>query len=214
MALEGFKYKCRLGIKRFLDVSCASIGLVVFSPLFAVIALAIRLDSRGPVFFLQERLGKNGVPFRIIKFRTMVVNAEYLGDGLRVSSEKDTRITRVGRILRATSLDELPQLVNVIKGDMSLVGPRPPVVYHPYDGYDNYPDWAKGRFAVRPGITGWAQVSVRASVGWVERIKYDLEYVDKFSVLLDFRILLLTLWRVVRGDRIYLQAGECERVRD
>jgi len=203
MALEGFKYKCRLGIKRFLDVACASIGLVVFSPLFAVIALAIRLDSRGPVFFLQERLGKNGVPFRIIKFRTMVVNAEYLGDGLRVSSEKDTRITRVGRILRATSLDELPQLVNVIKGDMSLVGPRPPATYHPYKGYAAYPEWAKKRFEMRPGITGLAQVVVRNSVSWDERIRLDVDYVEGFSLWKDVKILLDTVRIVVLRESIY-----------
>jgi len=203
MALEGFKYKCRLGIKRFLDVACASIGLVVFSPLFAVIALAIRLDSRGPVFFLQERLGKNGVPFRIIKFRTMVVNAEYLGDGLRVSSEKDTRITRVGRILRATSLDELPQLVNVIKGDMSLVGPRPPATYHPYKGYAAYPEWAKKRFEMRPGITGLAQVVARNSVSWDERIRLDVDYVEGFSLWKDVKILLDTVRIVVLRESIY-----------
>src|SRR5690554_3546153 len=156
--------KLRLGVKRFFDFVGALCGLIILSPVFLIIAILIRLDSKGPVFFTQERLGKNGKVFNIIKFRTMIVNAENLGEGLRVSTEDDPRITKVGKVLRATSLDELPQLINVVKGDMSLVGPRPPATYHPYDGYVNYPDWAKKRFEMRPGITGLAQITVRNSV--------------------------------------------------
>jgi len=155
--------RINLCLKRIIDIIGSLVGLVILSPVFLVIALFIKMDSPGPVFFVQDRLGLRGRTFRIIKFRTMVVNAENIGDGLRVKSERDPRITKVGRILRATSLDELPQLINVLKGDMSLVGPRPPATYHPYDGYAKYPEWAKKRFEMRPGITGLAQVRLRNS---------------------------------------------------
>jgi len=133
----------------------------------------------------------------------MVVNAEHIGEGLYVSNESDSRITKVGRILRATSLDELPQLINVIKGDMSLVGPRPPVTYHPYKYYENYPDWARSRFRMRPGMTGLAQVTVRNSVSWDERIAIDVKYVEKFNLWLDFIILLKTMQKVFKRESIY-----------
>jgi len=133
----------------------------------------------------------------------MVVNAENMGDGIIVKSEFDSRITRVGRILRKTSLDELPQLWNVLVGEMSLVGPRPPVTYHPYDGYENYPDWAKRRFTMRPGITGLAQVTVRNSVSWDERIRLDIQYIDEFNIWLDMKILLLTIIKAFKEESIY-----------
>lgn len=196
--------KLRLGVKRFFDVIGAVCGLIILSPVFLVIAILIRLDSKGPVFFTQERLGKNGKVFNIIKFRTMIVNAENLGEGLRVSTEDDPRITKVGKVLRATSLDELPQLINVVKGDMSLVGPRPPATYHPYDGYANYPEWAKKRFEMRPGITGLAQVNVRNSVSWNERIEVDNQYVDAFGIWLDAKIILRTFYRIVKPENVYL----------
>ena len=151
-------------------------------------------------------MGKDGNVFKIIKFRTMVVNAENIGDGLRVSSENDIRITWVGKILRATSLDELPQLWNVIVGEMSLVGPRPPVTYYPYPGYDNYPEWAKRRFSMRPGITGLAQVTVRNSVSWNERTVVDNEYIDKFNIWLDMKIIFKTIIKIFCPENIYLQA--------
>jgi lipopolysaccharide/colanic/teichoic acid biosynthesis glycosyltransferase len=134
----------------------------------------------------------------------MIVNAENLGEGLRVSTEDDPRITKVGKVLRATSLDELPQLINVVKGDMSLVGPRPPATYHPYDGYANYPEWAKKRFEMRPGITGLAQVNVRNSVSWNERIEVDNQYVDAFGIWLDAKIILRTFYRIVKPENVYL----------
>lgn len=196
--------KLRLGVKRFFDVVGAVCGLIILSPVFLVIAILIKLDSKGPVFFTQERLGKNGKVFNIIKFRTMIVNAENLGEGLRVSTEDDPRITKVGKVLRATSLDELPQLINVIKGEMSLVGPRPPATYHPYDGYANYPEWAKKRFEMRPGITGLAQVNVRNSVSWNERIEVDNQYVDAFGIWLDAKIILRTFYRIVKPENVYL----------
>lgn len=195
--------KAQLCVKRTLDIVLSLCGLLILSPLFAIAAIFIKLDSPGPVFFLQERLGKNGRPFRIIKFRTMVENAEKLGEGLRVSTPGDPRITRVGRILRQTSLDELPQLINVLKGDMSLVGPRPPATYHPYKGYAAYPEWAKKRFEMRPGITGLAQVVARNSVSWDERIRLDVDYVEGFSLWKDVKILLDTVRIVVLRENIY-----------
>jgi undecaprenyl phosphate N,N'-diacetylbacillosamine 1-phosphate transferase len=192
-----------LGIKRLVDFLGSLIGGIIISPILLLIAIIIKLTSKGPVFFRQHRLGKEGKIFKILKFRTMVVNAEHIGEGLRASSESDPRITKVGRILRSTSLDELPQLWNVLLGDMSLVGPRPPVEYHPYKGYQAYPEFAKQRFEMRPGITGLAQVTVRNSVSWDERIAIDVQYVNKFNVWLDFKILLSTIFVIVNRANNY-----------
>jgi lipopolysaccharide/colanic/teichoic acid biosynthesis glycosyltransferase len=195
--------RINLCLKRIIDIIGSLVGLVILSPVFLVIALLIKMDSPGPVFFVQDRLGLRGKTFRIIKFRTMVMNAENIGDGLRVSSESDPRITRVGRVLRATSLDELPQLINVLKGDMSLVGPRPPATYHPYNGFESYPEWAKKRFEMRPGMTGLAQVMVRNSASWDERIRLDLQYIESFALHEDLRLLLLTVRKVFQRQSIY-----------
>ena len=189
-------------IKRFLDFTISIISLIIFSPLFLIIAMAIKIDSKGSILFLQERLGKNGKVFRIVKFRTMIVNAEKIGDGLKVKSENDNRITNIGKILRKTSLDELPQLINVIKGDMSIVGPRPPVTYYPHK-YEEYSKKQKIRFHVRPGITGLAQVKVRNSASWDERIEIDIEYVKKITFLGDLKILLKTIIKVFEKENIY-----------
>lgn len=188
-----------LFLKRFFDILCSGLGLILASPFILIIAILVKTSSKGPVFFLQERLGKKGKVFKIIKFRTMVVNAENIGTGVKVDGKSDARITKVGRFLRATSMDELPQLVNVVKGDMALVGPRPPVTYHPYNGYDNYPDWAKPRFQMRPGMTGLVQISTRSKASWDERMKIDLEYIEKFSVLFDIKILFGTIKTVLDG---------------
>lgn len=195
--------KANLFIKRLIDFFGSLIGVTIISPLFIIIALVIKMTSKGPIFFKQERLGKDGKIFKIIKFRTMVVNAEKIGDGLRVSSNSDPRITKIGRILRASSLDELPQLLNVITGKMSLVGPRPPVTYFPYCGYENYPEWAKKRYNMRPGITGLAQVTVRNSACWDDRIVIDNEYVESFNIWLDIKILFKTLFKVFFSKNIY-----------
>lgn len=195
--------KLNLFLKRAVDIVGSVIGLVLLSPLLVVVAVLIKATSNGPVLFKQERLGKNGKPFSIYKFRTMVVNAEHIGDGLWVNSDKDPRITKIGRFLRSMSFDELPQLVNVLSGTMSLVGPRPPVLYHPFDGYENYPEWAKKRFEMRPGITGLAQVTARNSVAWNERIPLDNEYVEKFNVFLDVKILFKTVLKVFKREDIY-----------
>ena len=195
-------------IKRLIDFFGSLIGLIIISPVLIIIAILIKLTSKGPIFFRQERLGKDGKVFKILKFRTMVVNAEKIGDGLTVKNENDNRITKIGKFLRATSLDELPQLFNVILGQMSLVGPRPPVTYYPYDGYGNYPDWAKKRFSMRPGVTGLTQVTVRNSVSWDERIVVDNKYIDSFSVWYDIKILLSTLQKVFKSQNIYMKSDK------
>ncbi len=197
--------------KRLIDLLGSLTGLIILLPVFVIISILIKLTSKEPIFFTQERLGKNGKIFKINKFRTMVVNAEKMGDRIAVKNEDDPRITKVGKFLRATSLDELPQLLNVLKGDMSLVGPRPPVPYHPYK-YEDYNNFQKRRFEMRPGMTGLAQVNVRNSVPWDERIKLDVEYVEKFSILLDIKILFKTLQKIFYGENIYLNVQEGKNV--
>ncbi len=185
--------RAQLICKHIFDFLASLLGLVIISPLFLAICIAIEVNDPGSPFFKQKRIGKDGKTFEIIKFRTMVLNAEKLGDGLVVQSEDDPRITKVGRLLRKTSLDELPQLLNILSGQMSLIGPRPPVTYHPYNGYENYPERAKKRFQMRPGITGLAQVEKRNSATWDERIEIDIDYVENFSLLLDLKILFKTI---------------------
>lgn len=197
-----------LFIKRLIDFFGSLIGIIIISPIIIIIAISIKLTSKGPVFFKQERLGKNGKVFKIIKFRTMVVNAEKIGDGLTVKSNNDNRITKIGKILRATSLDELPQLINVVMGEMSLVGPRPPVTYFPYNGFDNYPDWAKKRFTVNPGVTGLAQVTVRNSVSWDDRIVVDNQYIDAFNIWVDIKILFRTVFKLFKSENIYMETDK------
>lgn len=190
-------------IKRIFDIISSFIAIIILSPFLLLFGILIKLDSKGPILFKQKRLGKNGKVFTIYKFRTMIVNAEHIGDGLSIKSDKDPRITKVGGFFRKTSIDELPQLFNVFLGDMSLVGPRPPVTYRPYDGYENYPQWAKKRFEMRPGVTGLAQVKVRNSATWDERIKIDNEYIDSFNLWLDIKILFMTVGKVFGSDNIY-----------
>ena len=185
-----------------MDFWGSLIGLILISPLMLIIAAAIKVTSQGPVLFRQERLGKNGVVFEILKFRTMVVDAERIGDGINVNSEGDNRITKIGKFLRSTSLDELPQLWNVLIGEMSLVGPRPPLPYHPYE-YSDYSDYQRKRFEMKPGITGLAQVTVRNSVSWDQRIIIDIKYVEKFNIWFDIKILLKTIPKVFFKENIY-----------
>lgn len=182
-------------VKRFLDVTASFLGLVLLSPLLLAVSLLIKIDSRGPVIFRQKRIGRNGKVFEIYKFRSMCVGAEKTGSG--VYSEKgDARVTRIGKILRATSIDELPQLLNILKGEMSFVGPRPPLTYHPWK-YEEYTDFQKRMFEVRPGITGWAQVNGRKDVEWHKRIELNVWYVDHMSLLLDIKIMFMTAFKVL-----------------
>lgn len=183
-------------LKRFFDLTLAALLLVLLSPLLLLLWLLIRLDSRGPAFFRQPRLGKGGKVFAILKFRTMVDGAERQGSGIFTSSS-DPRITRVGHLLRRSSLDELPQLVNIVRGEMSFVGPRPPVPYHPYR-YADYAPEQRRRFSVKPGITGYAQVLGRNRLEWDERIAYDLEYLERWSLSLDAQIVVRT-FATLRG---------------
>ena len=185
-------------IKRLLDICISLPVLVVLSPLFLLLSLAIKLDSKGPVLFKQERVGKDGKVFHIYKFRSMCVGAEQQGTG-QYSFAGDPRVTRVGKIIRATSLDELPQLLNILKGEMSFVGPRPPLTYHPWPLEDYTPAQLR-MFEVRPGITGWAQVNGRKEVEWHERIRLNVWYVDHCSLLLDIKIIFKTLFKVVKNE--------------
>lgn len=180
--------------KRSIDFIIALVALIIlFIPLF-VIAIIIKLDSQGPIIFKQERLGKNGVPFKIWKFRSMCVGAEKQGTGV-YSYKGDTRITKVGKIIRATSIDELPQLVNILKGDMALIGPRPALTYHPWP-YEQYTEHQKHMFDVLPGITGWAQVNGRKEVPWSERIELNVWYAKHMSLWLDLKIFFMTIFEV------------------
>ena len=182
------------GVKRALDVTFSLIGTAVSSPILLAVAAAVKLDSKGPVIFKQERLGKDGKVFEMYKFRSMCVDAEHMGTG-QYSYKGDSRVTRVGKIIRATSLDELPQFINILKGDMSFIGPRPTLTYHPWK-LEEYTDFQRRRFEVRPGITGLAQVHGRKAIDWNDRIKYDVEYVDNLSLGLDCKILFQTVWNV------------------
>ena len=184
--------------KRALDLVGATALLVLSSPLMALAALLIRLESRGHPIYKLRRVGRHGRPFEIYKFRTMVDGAEYVGAGLAVN-EGDPRITRVGHLLRRWSLDELPNLVNVVRGEMSLVGPRPTIQVQ----VDRYTPHQRRRLEVKPGITGWAQVNGRTSLPWHERIELDVWYVDHRSLLLDVRILLRSLKLVFEGYGLY-----------
>ena len=180
--------------KRALDVLLSLCALLVLWPLLLLVALWIKLDSPGPVLFKQNRVGKDGRVFEILKFRTMCVNAEHMGSGV-YSGKGDSRVTRAGRILRATSVDELPQLINILLGHMSLIGPRPPLTYHPWP-YEEYTDEQKRMFAVRPGVTGWAQINGRKAVEWNHRIELNVWYVDHVSFWLDVKIFFLTIYKV------------------
>ena len=184
--------------KRMIDLTLGGLIVIVTAPIVLICAAAVKLDSRGPVFYRQRRSGLDGNEFEIVKLRTMVVGAEKLGAGMAVD-EGDSRITRTGAFLRRFSLDELPNLWNVLGGEMSLVGPRPTLPSQVAD----YDERQRGRLSLRPGVTGWAQVQGRASLPWSERIELDLWYVEHASFRLDMRILLATVRMVLTGRGLY-----------
>lgn len=181
-------------VKRVADVIISAIALIVLSPVMLISAILVKLTSKGPAIFKQKRLGRGAKEFTIYKFRTMRVNSEHTGSGV-YSDDKDPRMTGIGKLLRKTSIDELPQLVNIIKGDMALIGPRPPLTYHPWPVSDYTPEQLR-MFDVRPGITGWAQINGRKDVEWHKRIKLNVWYVDHVSFALDMKILFITVGKV------------------
>ncbi|MDY6017678.1 MAG: sugar transferase [Oscillospiraceae bacterium] len=189
---DGFYCKYAKGaLARILSV----IGLICFCWLYAVIAIIIKIDDpKGPVIFRQERLGKNGKVYTMYKFRSMKVGAEHTGSGV-YSDKNDSRVTRIGRFLRASSLDELPQLWNIAKGDLVFIGYRSPLTYHPWK-WEEYTEEQRKMFALKPGITGWAQVNGRKTVEWNRRIEMNVWYAENVSFLLDLKILFMTVFKV------------------
>lgn len=181
-------------IKRSIDILGSGIGLIVISPILLIVGLAIKFKLGSPIFFTQDRLGKDGKVFKMIKFRTMLNKTDKFGNLL----SDEERMTSFGKILRSTSIDELPELINVFKGDMSLVGPRPLLVEYK----ELYSPEQFRRHEVRPGITGWAQVNGRNTLGWSERFKLDVEYVDNYNIFMDIKILFMTVLKVVKRDGI------------
>ena len=191
-------------IKRIIDIIVSSLAIVLCLPFWIIIPIAIKLDSNGPVFFKQSRRTKNGRLFNMLKFRSMVVNAEGSGTGL-FNFEDDPRVTKVGRFLRNTSLDELPQLFNILIGDMSIVGPRPCVSYELGD-FDTLNKTYKKRFEAKAGLTGWAQIKGRNDISWPDKVIYDNEYIDLFKekgIIIDIQIIFITALKVFKKENIY-----------
>lgn len=198
-AMEGkgdLTYMIYKFFKRLFDITISMIGLIITSPILLITATVIKLESPGPIIFKQERLGLKGKVFKIYKFRSMCVDAE---KGGVYEKKGDPRVTKVGKFIRKTSIDELPQFVNILKGEMSLIGPRPALTYHPWP-YNEYTEEQKRMFHVRPGVTGWAQVNGRKEVEWPRRIELNVEYVDKMSLYFDLMIFFKTIFKVLRME--------------
>lgn len=200
----GYKSFYARHVKRALDILIALLGLLIASPVLLLTAIAVKLDSKGPAIFKQPRLGLNGRVFNIYKFRSMKVGSEHTGTGV-YSRKDDVRVTRVGKFIRATSIDELPQLINLLNGTMSAIGPRPALTYHPWR-YEEYTEEQKKMFLVRPGVTGWAQVNGRKDVEWHRRIELNVWYVENVSFMLDVKILFRTIFKVIaNADNVNVQ---------
>lgn len=181
-------------VKRFVDIVCSGLGLIIISPILLIVAILIRIKLGAPIFFTQDRVGKDGRIFKMIKFRTMLDATDKWGEPL----PDEDRLTPFGKMIRSTSIDELPELINVFKGDMSLVGPRPLLVEYK----ELYSPEQFRRHEVRPGITGWAQVNGRNSISWKERFELDVEYVENFNLFMDIKILFMTVFKVLKKDGI------------
>ncbi|MBD3178856.1 MAG: sugar transferase [Candidatus Latescibacteria bacterium] len=197
---------------RIFDLTTSVVALLVILPVFAIIAAAIKLNDGGRVFFIQDRVGRGGRVFRMFKFRSMVEGAHRTG--IFIHGETDSRITAVGGLLRKTALDELPQLINVLRGEMSIIGPRPALPDH----LKEYSEWQMRRLEVNPGITGWAQINGRNSLSWPERIELDIWYIENRTPALDLKIILLTIPFLLRNEGVYagrekfsFDSGEAER---
>jgi len=190
--------------KRLFDIIFSLIFLVLFSPLYLILSMFIKFDSRGPIFFTQSRLGKNKVVFKIIKFRTMIVGAEEMQQGI-FNEEDDPRVTKIGNFLRRYSLDEIPQMFNVLIGNMSIVGPRPAVTYE-LGNLDDLSEEFESRFTVKPGITGLAQISGRNELSWDEKINFDNKYINQLcakGLIIDIKIIYATIWKVFLAEGSY-----------
>ena len=192
-AIKGIAMYNRV-VKRIIDIIIAFLVLIVGAIPMLIVALLIKIDSPGPAVFKQDRLGRGGNVFKFYKFRSMRLNAEHTGSGV-YSGKDDPRVTKIGKFLRATSIDELPQFINVLKGEMSLIGPRPPLTYHPWP-IEEYTKEQLRMFDVRPGLTGWAQVNGRKDVEWHKRIELNVWYVDHISFGLDFKIFFMTIFKI------------------
>lgn len=197
-------FRINLILKRLIDILLSILFIVILSPLFLIISLSIKIDSNGPIFFKQKRLTIDGRIFKIYKFRTMYVNSEFSGTGL-YTFINDRRITHIGKFLRVTSLDELPQLINILIGEMSFVGPRPPVL-NELGPYKSLKDLYKKRFNMKAGLTGFAQIKKRNEASWIEKNKYDLEYIyffKKYGIFFDFYVLIFTLFTVLKKKNVF-----------
>ena len=194
-------------LKRIFDIFASGIALIVLLPIFAIIGILIKLDSKGPVFFIQERAGKDGKIFKAYKLRTMIQGADKITKGI-IFGEDNPYITKVGKLLRRTGFDELVQLINVFKGDMSLVGPRPTLPYQ----IKKYNNIQKKRLSVKPGIAGWALINGRNSLTWDKRIELDLWYIKHWSIWLDIKILISTIYVVIKGEGLYPEKGRKDKI--
>ena len=193
--------------KQIIDFLGAVVGLIILSPLFLIVAILIRLDSKGPVFFLQERAGKGGKIFKTFKFRTMTLGADKITKAT-IFDQNCPYITKIGRLLRRLGIDELPQLINVLKGEMSLVGPRPTLPYQ----VKKYNDFQRKRLLMKPGITSWALIHGRNKLTWPERIEYDVWYIEHWNFWLDIKILFRTVWVVAKGEGLYAEEGRKDEI--
>ncbi len=198
--------KVQIKIKRIFDIIISIVTLIILFPFLVIVAILIKITSPGPIFFIQERIGKDGKPFNLIKFRTMVKDAEKLTKGMHIDG-RNPYITKVGRFLRKWSIDEIPELINVLKGEMSIVGPRPTLRYQ-VEKYDNF---QRQRLLVKPGLTGWAQINGRNAIPWSKRIELDVWYVNHWSLWLDLIIMLKTIRVLFRGDEAPTQEDEIVR---